>query len=130
VRVHVHNTGKRPAKCCRIFLARLEEVHPSGKTTRAPFFDSRQVAWAGFLFTPFDLPRGLEFYADVTRVSKATSGWAIFVDRLFSNERVLEQYSGTYRFHLMATADNTEPATCIVDVTYNGDWHNLRAVRV
>jgi hypothetical protein len=47
---------------------------------------------------------------------------------LFAGQTSLTSYKGTYRFHLIATADNAEPATCAVDVRYDGDWDNLRAV--
>jgi hypothetical protein len=47
---------------------------------------------------------------------------------LFESRTGLTSYKETYRFHLIATADNAEPATCAVDVSYDGDWHNLRAV--
>lgn len=130
IRVRVRNTGRQVAKGCRVFLARLEEVHPSGQTTRTAFHDSRQLAWAGLRFVPVDLPRGLEFYADVLRVSKDAPGWDISVHHLFASERSLKGYKGTYRFHLVATCDNSEPARCVVDVSYAGDWHNLRAVAV
>ena len=42
----------------------------------------------------------------------------------------VKNYSGTYRFQLTVTADNAEPATCEVDVTYAGNWNDLRAVAV
>jgi len=44
IRVRVRNTGRQIAKGCRVFLAYLEEVHPSGRTTRTVFHDSRQLA--------------------------------------------------------------------------------------
>jgi hypothetical protein len=130
MRVRVRNTGRRAAKSCRVFLAYLEEVHPSGLTTRTVFLDARQLAWAGFKFDPLDLPRDLDFYADVVRVSKAASGWGISLEQLFSSERSLESYKGTYRFHVIATSDNARSARCVIDISYNGDWHNLRAVPV
>jgi hypothetical protein len=49
------------------------------------------------------------------------------VENLLASQTSLTSYRGTYRFHLIATADNAEPATCAVDVNYDGDWHNLRA---
>jgi hypothetical protein len=39
----------------------------------------------------------------------------------------LKKYRGTYRFHLVAVADNAQPDHLNVDVDYNGDWNNLRA---
>jgi hypothetical protein len=129
VRVRVRNMGRRVAKCCRVFLSKLEEVHPSGQTTRTAFHDSRQLPWAGFRFGVAELPRGLDFYADIVRFSKQLPGWNISIEGgLFSSEDALKIYSGTYRFHLTVTADNADPATCAVDVTYAQDWKSVRAV--
>jgi len=130
IRARVRNTGRNVAKDCRVFLAHLEEVHPSGKTTRTVFLDSRQLAWSGWNFVSLSLPAGLDFYADVLRISKAASGWGISVEQIFASEQDLKSYSGTYRFHLVATSENAVPARCTVDITYAGDWRNLRAVAV
>ena len=40
----------------------------------------------------------------------------------------LKNYRGTYRFKLLATADNAERVAYRIDITYDGDWHNLRAI--
>jgi hypothetical protein len=130
IRVRVRNAGRQVARGCRVFLVYIEEVHPSGQTTRTVFHESRQLAWAGFKFVPTDLPAGLDFYSDILRVSKDVSGWVISVEQLFANERSLKSYEGTYRFHLAATCDNAELAWCVVDVSYAGNWRNLRAVAV
>ena len=130
IRARVQNTGRQIAQGCVVFLAKLEEVHPSGGTTSTVFFDSRPLTWAGWNFLPRDVPSGLDFYVDVMRVSKSAPGWKFSVQKLFWNEEALQSYSGTYRFTLMVTADNAEPASCKIDITYNGDWHSLRAVQV
>jgi len=130
IRVRVRNTGRQVARGCRVFLAYLEEVHPSGETTRTVFHDSRQLAWAGFKFGSADISRGLSFYADVLRVSTDVLGWWISVEQLFASEQGLKSYAGTNRFHLVAACDNAKLARCVVDVSYAGDWHNLRAVAV
>ena len=62
------------------------------------------------------------------KVSKHTSGWIISVEYLFPSQQGLRNYSGAYRFELTATADNADPVTYEIDVTYEKDWHNLRAV--
>ena len=130
IKIRVRNNGHWAAKGCRVFLSQLEEVHPSGKTTRAFFLGSRQLAWEGLKFVPLDIPSDLDFYADVVRVSKAASGWEMAVEQLFASERSLQSYKGTYRFHAVVTSENAWPARCVVDVSYDGDWHNLRAVAV
>ncbi len=127
IRARIRNIGRRPAKNCLVFLTAIREVHPSD-TTQASFYDPTAVAWAGSKFSPRDIPRGIPFYVNVVKVSKHTSGWLIAVENLYGNEEKLKYYRGTYRFQLTATADNAEPITYEIDVTYNGDWHNLRAV--
>jgi hypothetical protein len=129
IRARVQNKGRRVAKGCLVFLANVREVHPSGMTTTS-FHDSMPLAWAGWNFSPRDIPRGVEFYVDVVRVSKHVSGWRFSVERLFASHAELKDYRGTYRFSLMVTGDKADPAMCEVDVTYDGDWHNLRAVAV
>jgi hypothetical protein len=54
--------------------------------------------------------------------------WNICVSQLFSGGDDIRSYSGTYRFQLTATADEAEPVTLNVEVTYDQNWHNLRAV--
>jgi hypothetical protein len=130
IRARVRNAGRRVAKGCRVFLTSLEEVQQAGKTTPTVFHDAMQLAWAGGEFVAQDVPNGVEFYADLTHISKLRPGWSFSVKRLFANHEVLKNYKGTYRFHLLATAENASPATIEVDISYNGDWHNLRAVQV
>jgi hypothetical protein len=130
LRVRLRNVGRWSAKGCRVFLAHLQEVHPSNQTTNTVFLDSRQLAWAGFYFSALDVPRDLDFYSDFVKISKAESGWGISVQQLFASEGDLKGYRGTYRFHLIATSDNARPAKRVIDVSYNGDWHNLRAIPV
>jgi len=128
VRVRIRNKGKRIGTSCRVFLTRLLEVQPSGATV-AKFYDARQLAWAGYEFSARDIPRGVDFYVDVVRISKHESGWLFGVEKLFASELELLRYRGTYRFQLLVTADNAKPAACAVDVSYDGDWHGLRALK-
>ena len=79
---------------------------------------------------PIDLPKGVEFYVDLMRVSKDYGGWDFSVQHLFADQQSLKSYKGTYRFRLMVTSDNAEPAKCDVDVEYHGDWNNLRATQI
>ena len=127
VRARVRNTGVRVARNCLVFLTALKEVHPSG-TTPTTLHDAMPLAWAGWNFTPRDVPQGVEFYVDLMRVSKQTTGWQISVQQLYASHANLKQYSGTYRFQLTVTADNAFPATCEIDVTYDQNWRNLRAL--
>jgi hypothetical protein len=126
IRVRVRNLGHYAAKGSRVFLTSLHEVH-GAVTTPAPLYDSLQMAWAGWNFEPRDIPQGVTFYADLMRVSKRTPGWLFSVREKLANHAALPAYSGTYRFQVTVTADNADPAVCEVDVTYNQDWHTLRA---
>ena len=130
VRVRVRNKGRHTAKGCRVFLTGLKEVLPGGNILPTALDDSKVLAWAGWHFSPIDVPSGVEFYVDVMRVSKHDRGWLFSVEKLFSSQQNLKNYAGTYRFHLMVSGDNAAPAHCEIDVTYNGDWHGLRAVAV
>lgn len=126
IRVRVCNKkGRQVAKECRLFLADLEMVSPTGETAPTAFLGSRQLAWAGFKSVPLDLPSGLEIYADVVRFLKSSPSWGIFSFEHFSSESRLNDYKGTYRLHIVATSDNAEPATLVLDITYNGDWDNI-----
>jgi len=100
--------------------------------TQTSFHDAKPLAWAGYDFTPRDIPPApnVHLYVDLTSFSKKQSGWIFSVQNLLASQTGLTNYRGTYRFHLIATADNAEPATYAVDVAYEGDWHNLRAVAV
>jgi hypothetical protein len=127
IRARIRNEGKRPAKNCQVFLTDLEEVHQSG-TTPTSFYDPTPVAWAGWKFSLRDIPRSIPFYVDIMKVSKHTSGWLISVENLYGNQDKLQNYRGTYRFQLTATADNAKSVIYEIDVMYDGDWHNLRAI--
>jgi len=128
VRVRARNGGRRVAKGCRVFLTGLEEVQPAGTRPAELFHDSLLLGWPGADFAPRDIPRGVDFYVDVVRVSKHNPDFLFCVKEMFGNQAELGNYRGTYRFHILITAENADPAQCTVDVTYHGDWHNLRAV--
>jgi hypothetical protein len=129
IRVRIRNVGRRAAKNCLVFLVGVKEVHPSGLTSTS-FYDAQPLAWPGWSFPPRDVPMGVDFYVDLMKVSKHSPGWLISVERHFADQESLKNYSGTYRFQLMATAENAEPYLFEIDVTYDKDWHNLRAVPV
>ena len=87
---------------------------------------------AGWKFTPRDITPApnVHFYVDLMRVSKHDRGWLISMEQLLPSHGALKDYAGTYRFQLTVTAENAKPATCEVDVTYEGNWKNLRGVSV
>jgi hypothetical protein len=128
IRVRVRNkSGRQVAKEVRLFLARIEEIDSLGDPKPTAFLGSRQMAWAGYKFVPWAIPSDLDFYADLARFSRSSTGWGISATlaAVFGSEHNLNSHLGTYRFHMAVTADNAEPATLVVDVTYNGDWRNV-----
>lgn len=131
IRARVRNTGRRAAKGALVFLTSLKEVHTSG-TTATSLYDSMPLAWAGWKFMPRDIPPAPDvlFYVDLMRVSKHQSAWLLSTEKTFASHAGLKNYKGTYRFQLTVTAENAEPATCEVDVSYSGDWNDLRALSV
>jgi hypothetical protein len=132
VRVRVKNEGSAIAKGCRVYLTELKEVYPGGSTHSTALDDSKVLAWAGWDFSPKDVPPGVVCYADVVRVSKHDRGWLFSIQgKLFAHQQNLKDYVGTYRFRVMVTAENAAVGpSCEFDVIYNGDWHSLRAMPV
>ena len=132
IRVRVRNDGRRIARSCRVFLTALHEVcaDPDPTADESVILDSKVLSWEGWKFSSIDVPAGVDFYVDLMRVFKSHSGWDFGVETLFVGQERLEDYRGTYRFSLMISGDNAEPARCELNVEYNGDWHSLRAWQV
>jgi hypothetical protein len=126
IRASMSNTGRTAAHNCRVYLAELTIQHSSG-STKTTFMGSRQLPWAGWDFKSRSIQNGIVFYIDLARVSKASSGWQFTFKDKRLKDNGLQNYRGTYRFHLTAVADNAEPSYLSVDIDYDGDWHNLRA---
>ena len=127
IRARVQNGGKRLAKNCVVYLAQLTERSISGQVPTV-FHDAMPLAWPVWTFKPRDIPKGADFYVNILRISKAVPGWQICVEQTYASHEKLKTYKGTYRFTLLATADDAVPAACDIDVTYDQDWHSLRAV--
>ena len=128
VRVRLRNVGRRPAKGCRLFLIGLQEVK-DGNVRSTSFYDSMELSWASYPedFNPRDIPNGVENYANIASVTKNKSGWVFHIRQIFSSHKDLMNYKGTYRFKLLATADNADPEFLDVDVSYDQSWQSLRA---
>jgi hypothetical protein len=130
VRVRVRNTGGAVAKGCVVYLTELKEMHPGGSTVPTAIEDSKVLPWAGWHFSPKNVPPDGTYYADVVRISKDERGWLFCEGDKQGYQQRLKDYLGTYRFRVMVVDENTSKASCEIDVTYNGDWHNLRATSV
>lgn len=127
IRARVRNLRGGIAKQCRPFLTKLEEVHPAG-TTQTPYSDSLVLPWSLRDCNPQDIRNGIDQFFDVVGVLKNRSGWRFTFREHFTGYAALPDYRGTYRFTLLVTGDGVSPAGRKIDVTYNGGWHNLRAV--
>jgi hypothetical protein len=128
VRPYVINNGKRTAVNCRVYIIAISEVLES-KVTPTKYKDSMQIPWPGWQFTPKDIPQGIRSYVDLIRVRKDHAGWDFALERRPTVIETLKAYTGTYRFHLVAVADNAEAAYRDINVHYVNDWHNLRAFK-
>ena len=75
LRVRVRNVGQRIAKTCQVYLTSLYKVLPGGKTAPDPVLsDAKIVQWAGGSKSPIDIPQGIDLYADLLSVPKASGG--------------------------------------------------------
>jgi hypothetical protein len=131
VRARVRNLRSRVAKQCRPYLVKIEEVHTSGQITPTKYFDNLPLLWPGPKrdYNPRDLPTGVHQFFDVVGVLKNARGWRFkFGDNFGHDYDELPNYTGTYRFTVMVTGDGVAPGGRKIDVTYHGDWHNLRAL--
>jgi hypothetical protein len=127
IRVQLTNAGRTTAKHCRVFLTSVKEV-VSNQEIATQYFDSKPLAWPGWDFTPRDIPPKVPFYVEVVGVYKHELGWNFKLESI--ETRGMKNFKGTYRLELTATADNAEPVSRKIDVTYAGDWHQLRASKV
>jgi hypothetical protein len=125
LRAGVRNRGRQGVKGCRVYLAGVKEVHPTHLNPTA-FYDPMPLSWPNRDFETRDMPRGVDMYVDIVRISRHSPGWNFSVKDLLASALKLLNYSGTYRLYLVATAENASPAMCQVDVTYKQDWNTLR----
>lgn len=126
LRASVRNRGIRPASNCKVFVSSLVSLQISG-TTLTGFKDSRQAPWAGWSFEARTIHQGVVFYMDFVRVSKDVPEWKFPFERTMAQDKALQGYRGTYRFRLVAVADNAKPDYLDIDVKYEGDWRHLQA---
>jgi hypothetical protein len=130
LRVRVRNVGQRIAKTCQVYLTSLYEVLPGDKTAPSPVLrDAKIVQWAGGSRSPIDIPQGIDLYADLLSVAKASGGWGMIFG-LFSHQHVLDHFSGTYEFHLMVSGDNVKPNRCKIRVKCKEIGKNYEAWQV
>lgn len=128
VRARVRNVGRgRIARKCRPYLVKLEEVHPSG-TTQTSYHDSLVLPWPLRDYAPRDIPQGVNQFFDIVGVLRHRQDWRFTFRERFTGYERLPEYRGTYRFTVLVTGDHVKPAGRRIDVTYDGNPKNLRAV--
>ncbi len=128
IMAQITNNGRTTAQNCRVYLTDIQSVL-NGVTTPTVFNSSFQLGWPGWIFDGRELPPNFKMFAEVIAVDKSTQGWRFMFNGAAANDASLTGHRGVLRFYLVATADNAAPASLTLDIDYNGDWHNLRAVR-
>ena len=73
----------------------LKEVLPSG-LAETNLYEPMVLAWPGWKFATRDVPRGIDMYIDVLRISKepGNEGWYFMVENLLVSNTNLKKYSG------------------------------------
>jgi len=126
VRVRIRNVGKHVAKESIVYLTSIEEVHDSG-TTPTAFQEAMQLSWPLNEYGHRNLPNSGDLYVDLVKIHSRAPGWHFGFKQLHANHDGLKSHSGTYRFHLVATAENAESKTLVVNVKYEQAVNTLRA---
>jgi hypothetical protein len=128
LRVRVCNKGWTTARNCQVYLENLEIVQTAG--TKATQFPGATVQpWPPWDFKPREIPPGVAMFANVVAIDKEPpGGWILFLEERSIATPGLSAFKGTYRFCLVAVADRALPKRYAIDVSYNGDWHDLNAV--
>lgn len=127
VRAKVSNRGRRTAKNCRVFLTMLEVVSNGGSVDRTDFIESTVLPWPGWDFGSRHIPANVTAFVDVVRFRKDVAAWNFPFKGYSGDLNTLGDFTGVYRFTLVATADNADSVAYQIDVDYRKDWHNLRA---
>ena len=123
--VQLKNVGKSVAKNVRVYLSALEKVYQNGDSDDVPLGTSFLLAWPGWTFEGRELPKGVSFAVEVVSVDKSKSGWIFQFKGAERNQDKVRSYKGMYRFTIVAVADNAEPVTYKLSVSYHGDWHQF-----
>jgi hypothetical protein len=130
VLVRVTNEGKTSAINCKIVLTDIKKiVHGIPSQTR--FEMQRQLSWRGWKFDPRPLYEGARLQAELASVDKNFPTWFFHFEGITQYERPMQQdLQATYRFYVMAVADNADPDRMEIDVAYSGNWKTLSARRI
>lgn len=112
VRARVRNFGRIVAKQCRPYLVKLEEVHPSGRTTPTTYFDSLPLRWPGNTYEPRDIPSKINQFFDIVGVLKNRPGWRFgFRERFTGLTELLKSLSKkVWQTQLPATVSDSHNA--------------------
>lgn len=124
--VKLTNRGRATATNCRVYLTKIEAVNAG--VAKPTYYDGAdQLAWPGWRFDARELPPSLRLPVEIVSVDKSNEGWLFMIDAFIPEWESMRTLKGTYRFHLVATADNAKPKSRMIDINYSGDWHHLSA---
>lgn len=129
IKVRVQNTKRRTvAKSCRAYLIAVHEIQHGEPIGQSVIRDSFQLPWSGYDFDPRDIPHGVFQFVDIAKFSKHSAGWVFATKPSFYRSLTdrTKDYRGTYRLTILAAGDGVRPHTRMVNVSYDGDWHQAR----
>ena len=131
VRARVLNIGGQIAKQCRAYLVNFEKWNRStGKFEPTIYCDSLQLAWSARANTveayrPVDMPRHVPQFIDIVSTRKTEKDYKVMTDpHLYRYEDIFKE-QGKFRYTVLVSADNVNPASVKVVFEWSGDWHNF-----
>ena len=131
VRVKVLNTGRQIAKQWCAYLVNVEKWNPStGEFEPTIYCDSLQLAWSARANTveayrPVDMPRHVPQFIDIVSTRKTEKDYKVMTDpHLYRYENIFKE-QGKFRYTVLVSADNVNPASVKVVFEWSGDWHNF-----
>jgi hypothetical protein len=125
LRVRVENTpGRQAAKGCRAYLVRVSRPEPGGRLEELLVEDARPMQWMHDrpeVFGARDILAGVPHWIDVAHTADHVNGLMASVHPAWS----IEEPGGTYLFTVMVVAEDSDPETIRLRVTWDGSWESL-----
>ena len=125
VRVRVENTGVNPARAC---VGKLSKVYTNGRLRDD--IDPLQLRWCGVPdhrgFEPIHLASGQHEFLNVFRIVQGERQMRIETDpHLAPGFPTALETNDEHCVEISVVADNADPKTATLTVTYNGDFDAL-----
>jgi hypothetical protein len=124
-RLRVVNAGRRDSAVrCRGTLTKIERYN--GTTwDELPYHDAGQLIWA-YVGTPErELPRNVPAYLDLCFVMNLNQTLILCLNPLPEMYKKIINGEGSYRLHVLLTADNADPVTKVVRMNWSGKYDQL-----